>query len=404
MKYFYRELSRVIDKALQNMPVVVLTGMRQVGKSTMLRHDPILSPRRYLNLDDYATMKAVKESPDTALEDLDGITIDEAQRIRELFIAVKRSVDRKRKAGQFLLSGSANPALLRGVSESLAGRAIYFELPPMSRREINRTVREPPFLLTFFKDPVIPDRGRKATISDEEVLKGGLPPVALGEVSDAGIWFTGYEQTYLERDLRDIALVDNILGFRDLMKLTALRTAQVLNTAGLARDAQLEPKTAARYLGWMEATYIIRRVQPFLRNKASRIKKSPKLYISDSGLASHLADCDDLSGDILRGPLYETYVLQNLISIVEQRIPPGRVYYWQTQQGREVDFVIELGKEVMAIEVKSGENWSKGDLAGLSAFLSLTPNCKAAIIAYNGREAVKLGEKLWAIPLGILLS
>jgi predicted AAA+ superfamily ATPase len=178
----------------------------------------------------------------------------------------------------------------------------------------------------------------------------------------------------------------------------------LLNIAGLARDAQLEPKTAARYLGWMEATYIVRRIHPFLRNKASRIKKSPKVYISDSGLACHLTECDDLSADILRGPLYETYVLQNLISIVEKNIPPGRISYWQTQQGREVDFVIEIGKDIIALEIKSGETWSKRDLAGLSAFLAATPRCKAAIIAYNGGETAQLGERLWAIPLSTLLS
>jgi len=404
LQYISRELAGVLERALLNMPVVVVTGMRQVGKSTMLRHDPALSSRRYMSLDDYATMRSLQESPDAVLSGAEAVTIDEAQRIKDLFLAVKRAVDKKREASRFLLSGSANPALLKGVSESLAGRAIYFELPPMSRREISGSAKEPPFLLEFTKSQKTPKRREASVINDREVLAGGLPPVALGEVGEARIWFTGYEQTYLERDLRDIAMVENILGFRDLLKLTALRTGQLLNIAGLARDAQLEPKTAARYLGWMEATYIVRRIHPFLRNKASRIKKSPKVYISDSGLACHLTECDDLSADTLRGPLYETYVLQNLISIVEKNIPPGRIYYWQTQQGREVDFVIEIGKDIIALEVKSGETWSKRDLAGLSSFLAATPRCKAAIIAYNGGETAQLGERLWAIPLSTLLS
>ncbi len=402
--YIQRELAGSVEKALRDIPVVVVTGMRQAGKSTMLLSDPRLSSRRYLNLDDFAIMRSTQENPDAVIGSLDEATIDEAQRVKELFTAVKRAVDNERRPGRFLLSGSANPALLRGVSESLAGRAIYFELPPMSRREIREKVKTPPFLIEFLRQPVLPKRKSIQPLHDMEVLKGGLPPVALDEVGEPNTWFTGYEQTYLERDLRDIAAVENVLGFRDLLKLAALRTAQILNIAGLARDASLEAKTAARYLGWMEATYIVRRIQPFLRNKASRVKKSPKLYVSDSGLACYLVNCHDLAGDPMRGALYETYVFQNLAAIAYNNIPPGRIYYWQTQAGREVDFVLEMGRDVLAIEIKSGENWTRRDLVGLREFLSATPRCKAAIIAYNGKEAIRLDEKLWAIPLSLLLS
>ncbi len=402
--YVQRELVGTIERALRDMPVVVVTGMRQAGKSTLLLSDPRLNSRNYLNLDDYPVMRSIQENPDAVLKALHEVTIDEAQRAGELFVAVKRAVDRERRPGRFLLSGSANPALLKGVSESLAGRAIYFELPPMSRREVCKQTKYPPFLVEFLREPELPARKKTQPLQDAEILKGGLPPVVLGEIGDPNTWFTGYEQTYLERDLRDIAAVENILGFRDLLKLAALRNAQILNIASLARDASLEPKTAARYLGWMEATYIIRRVQPFLRNKTSRVKKSPKLYISDSGLACHLADCADLGDDPMRGALYENYVFQNISAIAYNHIPPGRIYYWQTQAGREVDFVVEIGRDMLAIEVKSGENWSRRDLAGLKEFLSATPRCKAAIIAYNGKDAIRLDDRLWAIPLGLLLS
>ncbi|NPV59410.1 MAG: ATP-binding protein [Actinobacteria bacterium] len=404
MEYVHRELAGTLERALEVMPVVVLTGMRQVGKSTMLVNEEAFRSRPYFTLDDYANMKAARENPAAFLDTAEGMIIDEAQRVREIFLAVKRVVDRGRRPGMFLLSGSANTALLRGVTESLAGRAIYLQLPPMSRREIAGATGSTPFIVSFLREPGTPRRKEVKVVTDAEVLAGGLPPVALGEAGDPALWFTGYEQTYLERDLRDIASVENILGFRDLMKLAALRTAQLLNISGLGRDAHLEAKTAARYLGWMEATYVIRRIQPFLRNKASRVKKSPKLFISDSGMACHLADCRDLSDNPMKGALYETYVLQNIIAIIEREIPPGRVYYWQTQQGREVDFVVELGKDILAIEVKAGEGWSRRDLAGLSEFLSLTPGCRAAVIAHNGEEAAKLGDRMWAIPLGMLLS
>jgi len=220
--YIQRELGETIEKALRDMPVVVVTGMRQVGKSTMLLSDPRLSGRHYLNLDDYAVMRSLQENPDAVLGGLEEVTIDEAQRVGGLFMAIKRAVDDDRKPGRFLLSGSANPALLKGVSESLAGRAIYFGLPPMSRREIHQETRMAPFLIDFLRGPGLPKRKSVSKLEDGEVLTGGLPPVALGEVSEPKTWFTGYEQTYLERDLRDIAAVENILGFRDLLKLAAL--------------------------------------------------------------------------------------------------------------------------------------------------------------------------------------
>ncbi|MBN2167771.1 MAG: ATP-binding protein, partial [Actinobacteria bacterium] len=401
--YYKREISKIINSALKDMPVVVLTGMRQSGKSTLLTKDTVLSNRDYLNLDNFTTLSAMERDPDSNLDTGKRITIDEAQRSPGLFLAVKRAVDRARKPGMFVLSGSANPALLKGTSESLAGRAIYFELFPMNRREIKKSTGTTPFLIEFLKRPSLP-KEKAAQIKDGEVLKGGLPPVALGEVKKPALWFTGYEQTYIERDIRDLSVIENVLGFRDLIKLAALRTGQILNIASIARDAKLEAKTAARYLGWMEATYVICRLQPYLRSKASRIKKSPKIYFSDSGFACHLAGCSDLVDDPLRGSLYENYVYQNIASIVVNSIPAGQIFYWQTQAGKEVDLIIERGRDLIAIEVKSAESWGGRDLAGLNEFLSVTPNCKAAVLAYNGRESAKLGDRLWAIPLGAFLS
>lgn len=402
--YYAREISSIIDSAMKDMPVVIVTGMRQSGKSTLLTKDSVLGDRDYFNLDNYTTLSAMERDPDSNVDIGRRITIDEAQRSPELFMAVKRAVDRARKPGMFVLSGSANPALLKGISESLAGRAIYFELFPMNRREIKKSTGTKPFLMQFLKQPGLPRERTALQIKDREVLKGGLPPVALGEVKTPAVWFTGYEQTYIERDIRDLSIIENVLGFRDLIKLAALRAGQILNIASIARDAKLEAKTAARYLGWMEATYIIRRLQPYLRNKASRIKKSPKIYFSDSGFACHLAGCSDLADYPSRGSLYENYIYQNIASILGNTIPNGRIFYWQTQAGKEVDFIIEQGQNLIAIEVKSAESWGGRDLAGLNEFLSVTPNCKAAVLAYNGKESAKIGDRLWAIPLGALLS
>ena len=407
MIYKTREIAGIAGRALDSLPVVVITGMRQAGKSTLLEQDPHFKDRGYITLDDLAVLSTVRENPAAMLQSYDRVSIDEAQRYGDIFLAIKREVDKDRRPGRFLLSGSANLALLKGVSESLAGRALYLTLHPFSRRELHGDLSRTPFLLRFLEEPHLPgkrDAGETPPVHDREVLTGGLPPVALGEAKDAALWFRGYEQTYLERDLRDLASVDNILGFRDLLKLAALRTANLLNVSELGRDARLENRTATRYLGLMEASFIIHRLPPYLRNRASRVIKTPKLYVCDSGLAGYLCGCRDLAGDPLRGPLYETYLLQNLLSLSESVEEEAKFYFWRTHAGQEVDFVLERGRDVMAIEVKSGESFATRDLRGLKAFLDATPHCKAAVLAYNGSEALKLGDRLWALPLNMLLS
>lgn len=404
MKYLKRDIAGAVDHALGQMPVVVITGIRQSGKSTLVLEDGSFKEREYFTLDDFGVLRTMKENPDALLEGYKALTIDEAQRVPDLFLAIKRSVDKRRTPGRFLLTGSANPSLLRGVSESLAGRAVYFNLEPMNMREVHGGAGRQPFLFEFLENLSLPRKRKVARITDSEIRLGGLPPVVLGEVSDPSVWFSGFEQTYIERDLRDVAAVENVIGFRDLMKLSALRTAQILNIAELGRDARLEAKTASRYLGWMEATFIITRVPPYLRNRASRVKKAPKLYVNDSGLACHLAGFTDLSDSPMRGALLETYVRQNINSILGTRLPAGELFYWRTQGGKEVDFVVEIGRETIAIEVKAGANWSRSDVSALQEFLSVTPNCKAAVIAHNGEEALQIGERTWAIPLGLLLS
>jgi len=386
------------------MPVVVLTGMRQTGKSTTLTNDPALRGRDYINLDDISTLDALRESPEAYLSQRKTVTIDEVQRVRDLLLVIKRMVDEDRKPGRFLLSGSANLGLLRGISESLAGRAIYYDLLPMNRREIRGSTDRKPFLIGFMRKPALPSIRDIEAVTAAEVETGGLPPVALGIVEDKDLWFQGYEQTYLERDLRDIARVENVIGFRRLLRLTALRTAQVLNVSEIARDANLPVKTAYRYLGWLETSFIIRRITPYRGNRASRLIKSPKVFFTDSGLANYLCGGGSLANTERKGAMFEAYIAQNILSILEPHLPRSTLHFWQLHGSYEVDFVIENVNEVFAIEVKSGARWSARDLAGLREFISVTPNCKAAILAYNGTKALKLGDRLWAIPLDVLLS
>ena len=406
-KYFERDILPTVLSALEDMPVVVITGMRQVGKSTFLREQSQLSKRRYVTLDDFAQLEAARVNPESFLDVGEPLSIDEAHKCPELLAAIKREVDRKRKPGRFLLSGSANFALLSGVSETLAGRAIYLDLLPFSRREIAGKINKEPFVKRFFETRKISYRKEIKPIRPEEVILGGLPSVCLKQVKNPEIWLRGYEQTYLERDVRELSQVGDLVSFRRLLRLAALRTGQLLRISELGRAAGLNAKTATRYVNLMETSFILRRLQAYLASKTTRLIKSPKLYTGDSGLACYLTGSDSLEDcvdDPLWGALFETYVNQNLNSIIAARWPRAQLNFWNIQGRHEVDFVIESGRDTLAIEIKWSERWTKRDLAGLHAFLDKTPRCRAAILAYNGVDAVHLDDKLWVIPISLLLT
>jgi predicted AAA+ superfamily ATPase len=437
---------------------VIVAGLRQAGKSTFLQHERGLAGRRYASLDDFAHLAAARADPEAFVRTDEPLTIDEAQRCPELLTAIKREVDRRRRPGRFLLSGSANFALLRGITETLAGRALYLTLHPFARRELTGRPDAAPAIRRLFEEGAPPSKmlinassrrllkraqmqggarseargvlratsqrrasaptsqmglfqqpaeGPHKPVTREDILSGGLPPVCLHLVRRADLWFKGYEQTYLERDVREFSRLTDLVPFRNLLRLAALRTGQVLTVSELARDAKLNAITTSRYLSVLEASFVVTRLAPYLANRASRLIKSPKLYFSDAGLAAHLAGitrADSARDDPLWGALLETYVAHNLAAILESAWPATHLAYWHVQGRHEVDFVVEVGRETLALEIKASTRWDDRDLTGLRAFLDKTPRCRLAILAYGGTESVRLGDRLWAVPLPLVLS
>jgi hypothetical protein len=201
-------------------------------------------------------------------------------------------------------------------------------------------------------------------------------------------------------------LID-LVAFRDVLGLAMARTGQVLKISELARDAKQNSTTTSRYLSVLEASFAIRRLGPYLGNRASRIIKSPKLYAADSGLTAYflgLGEEREAVSDPLWGALVETYAAQNLAAILGAEWPKARLHYWHIQGRYEVDFVIEVGRDCLALEVKTAARWGERDLTGLNAFLERTPRCRAAVLAYGGKEIHRLGERLWAVPLAAVIS
>lgn len=402
--YQPREITKTLIESLENMPVVVLSGMRQTGKSTLLLNQPQLKKRRYVSFDDFNTLELARSNPEELLSGKEPITIDEAQKYPEILNVIKKEVDRNRKPGRFLLSGSANFLLLKKVAESLAGRAVYITLYPFTRREMLGVIKEKPALAHFINTGAFPKREINP-VSLKEILKGGMPSVCLGQVKKPEVWFRGYEQTYLERDIRTLSQVADLVSFRNLLHLVALRNTKILNISELARDAKLNVVTTSRYLSLMEASFILSRVQPHLKNKTTRLIKSPKVYLSDTGLSAYLEEIKDSNvNEMARGALLESYVAQNLEGIFSAYYPDAKITYWNIQGRYEVDFIIEVGGQTLAIEVKSGSRWKESDLAGIKAYLASNKECLGGLLAYNGRDVLKLGKNIWAVPVNLLLS
>lgn len=394
---------------MRTMPVVVITGARQTGKSTLAHYLlPGVRPR-YLTLDDYDTLDRIRREPAALLQSRWPVVLDEVQRAPSALVAVKREVDRNRKPGRFLITGSANLTLLKSVSESLAGRAAYFDLHPLTVSEIAGHGGTGPWdrLLTD------PDRlrapGRHLDDLPNRLFRGGFPGAALVR-GDAHrrLWLDGYVRTYLERDLRDLSSVADLADFRRLMRMAALRTGAMVNQTELSRDAGLPQPTVHRYMNLLEATCLIHRVPGYSVNRTKRLIRTPRLFWCDTGLAAHLAGIEsplELNGGRLGGLLLENLVLLDLLAWAETRTPRPAITYWRTATGEEADFVVELQGKVIPIEIKSSRKPSLHDAVHLQSFMKeYGDSSPLGLLLHNGTEMERLAERIWAVPLGTAMG
>lgn len=400
VKTLPRLVGTALSERLRVMPAVVVTGARQTGKSTLAEH---LTPgaRRYATLDDLDVLDAARRDPEALLGGSGALTLDEVQREPELLRAVKRAIDRDRKPGRFLLTGSANLLLMRRVSESLAGRASHLTLWPMTRREqqgLGRCGRWEELLVT-------PDSGWLDLLGEGKVgaedwmalaRRGGFPTPALQlkTAADRRIWFDGYVRTYLERDLQDLASISALPDFRRLMRAACLRIGQLLNQTELGRDVALAQPTVHRWLNLLETSYLLVRLPAYAVNHTKRLIKAPKIYWGDTGVAMHLADMEDPSGAHL-----ENLVLQDLLAWRDARIERAELGYWRTTIGEEVDFVIEAGGKLLPVEVKATSRPRLGDAAHLRTFRTeYGKKARAGLLLHTGTASDWLAPDVLAAP------
>ena len=395
-----RLVAQSLAERLGVMPAVVVTGARQTGKSTLAQE---LAPgkRRYFSLDDLDVADAARRDPELLVGGDQPVTLDEVQREPDLLRAVKRAIDRKRRPGQFLLTGSANLLLMRQVSESLAGRASYLTLWPMTRREqlgLGRcglwnellAARDEDWLDLLSAEPDKPE--------DWHVLarRGGFPTPAvhMRTARERSVWFDGYVRTYLERDLQELSSIVALPDFRRLMRAVCLRLGQLVNQTELGRDVALAQPTVHRYLNLLETSYQLVRLPAYAVNRTKRLIKSPKLYWGDTGVALHLGGSNEPGGAHL-----ENLVLHDLLAWRDARLDRAEVCYWRTAIGEEVDFVIEAGGRLLPIEVKATGRPRLGDATHLRTFRAeYGRKARAGLLLHTGSTLEWLAPDVLAAP------
>jgi len=358
-----------LQAALRVLPVSVVTGARQTGKTTLTK---MLKPvRAYFSLDDVGVLDQAERNPDALLATRP-VILDEVQRAPKFLLAVKRAVDEHRHAGDFILTGSANLLLMQHASDTLAGRAVYLELPPFCPAEWQeRKDALTPLDRLFEEDFDWQAWPEEPGDWPTWLLRGGFPPaLQIDSAVDRGLWFSAYIQTYLERDLRQLSAVSSLPDFQRIMALAAQRTGKLLNQADLARDAALSHPTAHRYLNLLETGCLITRLRPLATNLSGALVKTPKLLWTDCGLAAALAgirSSRDLASRMDAGFWLEQTLLQSLQTWRALEPQRRKLHFWRDRAGHEVDFILEQDGKWVALEVKAGSQVTTSDAIGIHA-------------------------------------
>lgn len=403
-----RNILDSVRRAMADTPVVLLNGARQTGKTTLAQEWATAPGVQYFTLDDAATLSLAVGDPSGFIRNLQGpVVVEEIQKAPELFPAIKLAVDRDRRPGRFLLTGSANVMTLPRLSESLAGRMEILPLFPLSAGEL-AACREG-FVERLFNGTL---GGATSTLTNEELavrlVQGGYPEaVHRADQDRRGAWFGSYISTILQRDVRDLARVDGLHALPNLLKLLAARSSGLLNLADLGRDAGLPHTTMTRYLALLETVFLIHRLPAWSPNLGKRLVKSTKLHLVDTGLACHVTGSDAkrlLADPSWLGRILETFVVEELRKQLSWSAPHVSLYHFRTASGSEVDVVLEKPDgSVAGVEVKASATVGTSDFAALQGLRDqLGRRFVAGIVFYTGDQRVPFGDKLWLVPLPAL--
>lgn len=405
---YKRYIQESVEAFLKVMPVVLLTGARQSGKTTLVEAIARERGYNYFTLDDELSLSNAHRDPSGWLMSLSKpVVIDEIQRVPELFLSIKRDVDQNRQAGRYLLTGSANPLLIPKLGDSLAGRMGIVSLFPFSQSEIVQ--KKDKFIEHLFAEKFLFQKFETLTHNDfcKILLKGGFPAVQpLQDLQDVRRWVSSYLQTMMERDVRDIAQIEGIREFPRLFRLLACRSSMLLNVADISRSLGMVTVTVNRYLRLLEILYFIYLLPAWYTNLGKRMVKSAKLHICDTAVLAQLLEIDETRIiPSFIGQFLENFVFSELQKQKSWSSLPFTLYHFRDGD-YEVDFILERPDgSIVAIEVKSTKTLHSDDFRGLKYLQTIAKNrFKRGIVLHLGSQIESIGNNLFAVPLQSLWS
>ena len=406
MKYIPRWLETRLADSFESHPVVVLTGPRQVGKSTLLKHAEFLKNWRYITLDDSDALEQAKEDPKGLLwQDVPTI-VDEVQRCPELLITIKYLVDQSERKRNFILSGSGNISLRKAPRETLAGRAKYLHLTGFGFREMQALPAQGLFdEIWNSKETSDLTLTRNADMA-QSVWRGSLPGVVLASSEKIALErLGGYVDTYIQKDIQDLVKIRHPQHFRRLMEAIAKATGWESVQEELSKICGETRTNVSRYMSLLKDTNLLYDIKGYTVRNENAYKQS-KYFWFDSGSACFLAGIrrvDDLKKPSVKGRYFENFILQQLLSWTSLQLTAPEIFYWKPKAGEsEVDFVIHHANKVVGVEVKSSENITFGDTRPLREFLKSHPEAFRGIIVYNGQRVYPVASNIYAVPWTML--
>jgi len=408
---YHRFTEETLREALKDTPVVLIHGSRQCGKTTLAQFVGEQLGYHYISFDNDNQLEAAKADPIGFIQSLPGKTIlDEIQRTPELFTAIKASVDQNRKPGRFILTGSANVLLLPQLADSLAGRMEIIHLRPLAYSEI--AGKKPEFLKQLFNADfsLTPNQSNYSRLSEtlaELICNGGYPAAIVRNTPKRrSAWYRDYIITIIQRDVQEIASIRNLDILPKLLSLAASQTAHLFNSADLASPFSLSRPTIREYLALLEQIFLIEQLQPWHSNRLSRLIKTPKMHLADTGLACALLGVNGQTlwkDKALLGQLLETFIYQELRKYADWHDEDLKFYHFRNKDKVEVDIIIERGRQLAGIEIKASATVTQSDFKGLKKLKdACSEQFSAGVVFYDGESILPFGENLFAVPISLL--
>ena len=411
MPYYPRFSEAQLREALEDTPVVLIHGSRQCGKTTLATTLGKELGYQYYSFDDDNQRQAAKIDPIGFVQNLPEFCIlDEIQRVPELFTSIKKSVDDNRKPGRFILTGSANVLLLPKLSDSLAGRMEIIHLRPLANTELAK--QPPQFLTQLFSSDFKTNQKQKSYIRlgkklAELIVTGGYPAaIARTNEKRKSRWYKDYITTLVQKDVKEMTRIQNLDILPRLLSVSASQTARLFNASDLAAPFSLSRPTIREYLALLQQVFLIEQLEPWHNNRLSRLIKTPKLHLTDTGVACALLGITSKTlwqDKNLLGSLLETYIYQELRKSGDWYEQPLKFYHFRDKDKVEVDIIIEQGNSIVGIEIKASATITKNDFKGLNKLKAkMNQSFLTGIVFYDGESIIPFGDKLYAIPISLL--